>query len=128
MGWWEKVFTTHSPLGDIKNLPIFQHHVNALERYKGTLVSDVIVMEKLAPARPGGSYELEVQKNPEYPFLSYHVSLTASSGEFRLDKPSTHFGEADSRRYYNTAQELLTAVLTLYPQVTSWELVIPAPF
>ncbi len=91
MGWWDKIFMTHSPLSDINNLSIFQHHVIALTSYKGTLVAEVIGMEKLAPARPSGSFDIEVQKNPEYPFLSYHSDLATGSGDFRLIKPSAHF-------------------------------------
>ncbi len=125
MGWWDRVFTTHSPLGDISGLPIFEHHIQTITAYNGTLVSDVMVMEKLAPAKPGGSYDIGSQQNPEYPFLSYQRALGTNPGEFRLNKPSMHFGEADSRRYYNTAQDLLTAVATQYATVSGWVLAIP---
>lgn len=127
MGWWDKIFLTHSPLGDINNLAVFRHYVVALTDYKRTLVADVIDMERLAPARPGGAYDINEQKNPEYPFLSYHPNPSAESGTFRLGKPSTHFVEADSKKYYNTAQDLLTAVATRYIIIGSWGLAIPDP-
>ncbi len=126
IGWWDKMFTTHSPLGDINNLRVFEHHVLTLENYNKTLAADVMGMERLAPARPGGSYDIEVQKNPEYPFLSYQPTPASDPGVFRLDKPSTYFLEADSKRYYNTAQDLLTAVATQYAAIGSWGLALPA--
>lgn len=129
MGWWDKIFTTHSPLSDIdsRNLPFFQPHITTLTSYSGTLITDVKVMEKLSPAKPGGSYDMESQQNPEYPFLSYHPDPATGSGEFRLSKPSTHFGEADSKRHYNTAQDLLTAIAAQYATIGSWGLALPAP-
>jgi hypothetical protein len=76
-------------------------------------VSDVKEMEGLSPAKPGGSYDISSEQNPEYPFLSYQKSFANDQGEFRLSKPSTHFGEAQSKGYYNTAQDLLTPSLGL---------------
>jgi hypothetical protein len=130
MGWWDRVFTTHSPLSDMDNRdkPYFQPHIETFTNHSGTLVTEVKLMEKLSPAKPGGSYEIEAQQNPEYPFLSYHYDPTTNSGEFRLSKPSTHFGEADSRRYYNTAQDLLTAVASQYVTIGNWGLTISSPF
>ena len=113
MGWWEKIF--------------FQHHIEALNDYEGpsttkkTLVTLVKAMENLAPARPGGSYDIEAQQNPEYPFLSFDVA----SSTFVLVKPSTHFRGDDSRKYGNTAQDLLTAITTQYVTVSGWGLTIP---
>jgi len=126
MGWWDKVFMTHSPLGDISSLLIFRHHVVALTGYKRTLVADVIDMERLAPARPGGAYDINEQKNPEYPFLSYHPNPAEDSGAFRLGRPSTHFVQSDSTKYYNTAQDLLTAVASQYVTIGGWGLALPA--
>ena len=127
LGWWDKVFTTHSPLSDINNLSPFDYHVITLAGYNKTLVAEVMVMEKLAPTRPSGVYDIEVQKNPEYPFLSYHPEPTTNSGDFLLSKPSSYFGEADSKKYYNTAQDLLTAVTTQYAVIGSWDIAIPVP-
>ena len=128
MGWWDKVFTTHKPLDDIDNsTSAFQYHVVALAGYNQTLIADVKEMEKLAPAKPGGSYDIGSQQNPEYPFLSYQRASIINPGEFRLNKPSTHFAEADSRGYYNTAQDLLTAVVTQYATIGSWGLVLLGP-
>ena len=127
MGWWDKIFTTHSPLSDMDNFPIFRHHIVTLGGHRATLVVDVKEMEKLAPARPGGSYDIEVQKNPEYPFLSYQSNPATNSGEFHLDKPSEHFKGTDSKRYYNTAQDLLTAAATQYATIGSWAITIPGP-
>ncbi len=127
MGWWDKIFTTHTPLSHINNLAMFSHHIQAITAYSRTLVSDVKKMEGLSPAKPGGSFDISSEQNPEYPFLSYHPNPATNSGEFRLGKPSTHFAEADSRGYFNTAQDLLTAVVVQYPAVGSWGLVLPAP-
>lgn len=121
MGWWDKMFTTHSPLGDISNLPPFDYHLVLLTAYNKTLVQDVKYMEKLSPAKPGGSFDIEAQQNPEYPFLSY----APGSSTFALSKPSTHFAEADSRKYYNTAQDLLTAITTQYATVGDWGIALP---
>ena len=129
MGWWDGIFATHIPLSNIDsrdNKPFFQHHITALTNYKGTLVRAVRELEELAPAKPGGSYDLKSQQNPEYPFLTYQSGTSGQSGAFRLNKPSTHFAEADSRKYYNTAQDLLTAVTTQYATVSGWNLTIPA--
>ncbi len=126
MGWWDRVFTTHSPLGDIEKLIAFQPHVDVLRSYHKTLVADVIAMEKLATTRPGGSYDLDAQKNPEYPFLSYQPASGTEAGGFRLDKPSTYFGEVDSRSYHNTAQDLLTTVAAQYAVIGGWGIAIPA--
>lgn len=117
------MFTTHRPLSDISRLPPFDHHVIALSTERETLVLDVKAMENLAPAKPGGTFDIEAQQNPEYPFLSYE----AKSGAFALSKPSAHFGDADSRKYYNTAQDLLTAVTTQYVTVGGWGLTLPGP-
>lgn len=131
MGWWEKIFLTHSPLSDIDrpDKPFFQHHIETLNDYEGpsttkkTLVTLVKAMENLVPARPGGSYDIEAQQNPEYPFLSFDVA----SSTFVLVKPSTHFREDDSRKYCNTAQDLLTAITTQYVTVGGWALTLPFP-
>lgn len=126
LGWWDKIFTTHSPLTDIKALPIFRHHVVLLEEYRATLIREVVEMESLAPTRPGAkAFDIELEKNPEYPFLSYGVNSATGRGEFRLDPPSAYFKEDHSRKYYNTAQDLLTAVVTQYVVVGGWELAIP---
>ena len=130
MGWWEKIFLTHSPLSDIDrpDKPFFQHHIAALNDYEGpsrtkkTLVTQVKAMENLVPAKPGGSYDVEAQQNPEYPFLSFDVA----AGTFVLVKPSAYFGESDSKKYYNTAQYLLTAVATQYAAVGGWGLTLPS--
>ena len=122
MGWWDKMFITHSPLGDISNLPPFDYHLVLLTAYSKTLVQDVKYMEKLSPAKPGGSFDIEAQQNPEYPFLSY----APGSSTFALTKPSTHFGDADSRKYCNTAQDLLTAITTQYAAIGGWGLTLPA--
>ena len=129
LGWWDKVFTTHSPLSDIdsKNLPFFQPHVTALTRYSGTLVTDVKIMEKLSPAKPGGSYDAEAQQNPEYPFVSYQLDSATGGGAFHLSRPSTHFVEADGKKYYSIAQDLLTAVAAQYTAVGVWGPIIPPP-
>lgn len=127
MGWWDKIFATHNPLSDIDNPNSpFQYHVVTLAGHSGTLISDVKKMEKLSPGRPGGAYRIEEQQNPEYPFLSYHQDATGSN-EFRLSNPSTHFGETDSKRYFNTAQDLLVAVAAQYAMVGGWGMVIPEP-
>jgi len=130
MGWWDGIFATHTPLSTVDNQrdkPFFQHHITALNNYEGplikknTLVTLVKAMEKLVPTKPGGSYDIESQQNPEYPFLSYEPS----SSMFALVKPSTHFGEADSKKYYNTAQSLLTALTTQYAIIGGWGLSLP---
>ena len=125
MGWWERVFLTHTPLTEMNNSPLFRNHILKLASYKATLGAEVMLMESLAPAKPGGSYEIEKQQNPEYPFLSYHQASGTDPGGFRLNKPSTHFGEGNSKRYYNTAQDLLTAVATQYAVIGGWGLAIP---
>lgn len=56
MGWWDKVFTTHSPLSDIDNNIALQYHVVTLANYNRTLINDVKAMEKLSPGRPGGGH------------------------------------------------------------------------
>ena len=109
MGWQDKVFTKHKPLDDINRLPIFEHHVKAITAYSGTLVSDVRKMDGLSPAKPGGSCDISSEQNPKYPFLSYEQASAAGPGQFRLSSPSSHFGEPDSKGYYNMAQDLLTA-------------------
>jgi hypothetical protein len=122
MGWWDKMFTTHSPFSDISRLPPFDSHIVTLTAYSATLVQDVKAMENLVPAKPGGTFDIEAQQNPEYPFLSYE----ARSSAFALNKPATHFAEADSKKYYSAAQDLLTAVATQYATVSGWKLTIPA--
>ncbi len=126
MGWWDKTFVTHSPLTDIKALAIFRHHVATLEEYRSTLLREVVEMESLAPTKPGAkAFDIELEKNPEYPFLSYKVDSVTGSGEFRLDAPSSYFLGPDSQRYFNTAQDLLNAVTTKYPKVRLWNLDLP---
>ncbi len=126
MGWWDKVFTTHSPFTDINSLPMFDHHIKKIATPDKTLGSDIIAMEALAPARPGGAYDIKAQQNPEYPFLSYHKATPAApSDEFRLNKPSTHFGEDESKKNYNIAQKLLTAVAAQYAVIGGWNIAIP---
>lgn len=130
MGWWDDVFATHTPLSKIDNQrdkPFFQHHITALTNHNRTLVWDVKEMEKLVPTKPGGTYDIESQQNPEYPFLTYQSGTSGQQGTFRLNKPSTHFGNADSKKYYNTAQDLLTAVTTQYATVGGWGLTLPIP-
>jgi hypothetical protein len=125
MGWWDGIFATHTPLSNIDNpqKPFFQHHITIINNFnnRGTLVRDVKEMEKLVPTKPRGPYDIESQKNPEYPFLSYEPN----SGMFALVKPSIHFGEADSKKYYNTAQNLLTAVVAQYIIIGGWDSAIP---
>ena len=104
MGWWDKLFTTHRPLDDINRLRIFEHHIKMITAYKATLVSDVKELEGLSPAKPGGSYDISSEQNPEYPFLSYQQASANAPGKFRLSKPSTHFGEPESKGYYNRAR------------------------
>ena len=130
MGWWDKIFLTHSPLSDMdsKDKPYFQPHIETLTNYRDTLVAEVKLMEKLSPAKPGGSYEIETQRNPEYPFLSYQSGSAGQPGKFRMNRPSTHFSEADSKNYYNTAQDLLTAVASQYATIGTWGLAIPSSF
>lgn len=121
MGWWDGIFATHTPLSAIEQKPFFRHHIIAIGDHNPTLVRAVKEMEKLVPTKPGGSYDIESQQNPEYPFLSYEPS----SNIFALVKPSAHFGQADSRKYYNTAQDLLTAIATQYATIGGWGLTIP---
>ncbi len=125
MGWWDGIFGTHTPLSAIEQKPFFRHHITAITIYSATLVWDVKEMEKLAPAKPGGSYDLNSQQNPEYPFLTYQSGTSGQQGTFRLNKPSTHFAEADSKKYYNTAQDLLTAITTQYSVISGWGITIP---
>lgn len=126
LGWWDKIFTTHTPLSDIKAVDFFRHHVNKLESYSRTLVADVEEMERLAPTRPGAQrYQVEREKNPEYPFLSYTAVFSADMGQFRLDTPSSFFTKDDSYKYSNTAQELLNAITTQYTDVAQWQLTLP---
>lgn len=128
LGWWGKTFTTRSPLTDVKGLPIFRHHVVMLEEYRSTLIREVVELEGLAPTRPGAkAFDIELERNPEYPFLSHKVDPATGAGEFRLDPPSSYFVEADSRRYYNTAQDLMMAVAAQYATVGGWGIVIPNP-
>ena len=127
LGWWDKIFTTHSPLTDIKALPTFQSHIKILEGYSRSLIVDVVELESLAPIRPGGNYDINTQKNPEYPFLSFlSFNPVTNTGGFRLDAPSSYFFDADSQKYFNTAQDLLTAITVHYAIVHNWKLVIPA--
>lgn len=129
LGWWDKIFTTHSPLSaisDSRTFPYFQHHIVALSRTDKTLVAEIKKMEKLAPLSPSGPYSLDDQKNPEYPFLSYQPATEDALAEFRLNKPSTHFTQSESQAYYNTAQDLLTAAAAQYPVVGGWGLVLPS--
>lgn len=121
LGWWDKMFITHSPLSDISRLPPFDHHVVTLSNYSQTLVLDMKAMENLVPAKPSGAFDIEAQQNPEYPFLSYE----AKSGTFALNTPSIHFGEPDSKKYYNTAHELLTAITAQYATVGVWGVALP---
>lgn len=126
LGWWDKTFTTHSPLTDVKGLPIFRHHVVMLEEYRSTLIREVVELEGLAPTRPGAkAFDIELERNPEYPFLSYKVDPATGAGEFRLDAPSSYFVEAESQKYFNTAQELLNAVTIKYITVGQWTLSLP---
>ena len=129
MGWWNEIFVTHTPLTNIDNAqkPFFQHHIIAIGNHNPTLVRAVKEMEKLVPAKPGGTYDTESQQNPEYPFLIYRTGSAAQSSGFRLVKPSAHFGEADSRKYCNIAQDLLTAITTQYAVIGGWALTLPAP-
>jgi hypothetical protein len=88
-------------------------------------------MEKLAPVRPGSSknaFDFDVQKNPEYPFLSYHVDPASGSSEFRLQTPSQHFLETASAKYCRIGWDLLTAIKSSYLEVSNWGLTIPASF
>jgi len=82
-------------------------------------------MDGLSPAKPGGSCDISSEQNPEYPFLSYEQASAAGPGQFRLSSPSSHFGEPDSKGYYNTAQDLLTAVAGQYVTISGWGLMIP---
>ncbi len=126
LGWWEKLFTTHSPLTEIKELPIFRHHRTILENHRSTLIREVVELESLAPTRPGArAYDIQHEQNPEYPFLSHTIDNTTRAGSFRLDAPSSYFLEADSKKYFNTAQDLLNAITTQYIDVAQWQLTLP---
>ncbi len=130
LGWWDKIFSTHSPLSTISNpqtFPYFQHHIVALGQKDKTLVAEIKKMEKLAPLSPSGPYSPDDQQNPEYPFLSFQAASDNAPAEFRLNKPSTHFTHSDSQKYYNTTQELLTAVTAQYATVGDWGLAVPPP-
>ena len=125
MGWWDKIFTTHSPMSDINSLPFFRHHVIALGGHSLTLVADIMAMESLAPRSPGkANFDVESAKNPEYPFLSF--DRLPGGGAFQLARPSTYFTASHSKDNYNTAQDLLAAVSSQYPAVASWGLTVPA--
>lgn len=128
MGWWNDIFVTHTPLTSIDNAqkPFFQHHIIAIGNHNPTLVRAVKEMEKLVPTKPGGTYDTESQQNPEYPFLIYQTASVAKPSGFRLVKPSAHFGTAKSKEYYNTAQDLLTAITTQYATIGGWGLTLPA--
>jgi len=83
-------------------------------------------MESLAPTRPGAkAYDIQREKNPEYPFLSYTIDNTTKAGSFRLDAPSSYFTQAHSHKYFNTAQDLLNALTTQYTDVAQWQLTLP---
>ncbi len=128
LGWWDKIFSTHSPLSaisDSRTFPYFQYHIVALGQKDKTLVAEIKKMEKLAPLSPSGPYSLDDQQNPEYPFLSYQTASEGVPAELRLNKPSTHFTQFDSRKYYSTAQDLLTAVAAQYATVGGWGLAVP---
>lgn len=126
LGWWDKTFTTHSPLTDIKALPFFNHYIKTLGEYRLALIEEVVEMESLAPTRPGAkAYDIQREQNPEYPFLSYIIDPVTRDGAFRLDAPSSYFTEAHGRRYFNTAQDLLNAITTQYTDVAQWQLVLP---
>ena len=129
MGWWDGIFATHIPLSNIdhRDKPFFQHHIIAIGNHNPALVRAVKEMEKLVPTKPGGTYDTESQQNPEYPFLIYQTGSAAQPDGFRLVKPSTHFRAANSKEYYNTAQDLLTAITTQYLTIGGWGLTIPEP-
>ncbi len=83
-------------------------------------------MEGLAPTRPGAkAFDIEREKNTEYPFLSYTVDPATQEGGFRLDGPSSYFTASDSHKYFNTAQDLLNAVMSKYTEVGQWQLTLP---
>ena len=66
LGWWDKIFSTHSPLSaisDSRTFPYFQHHIVALGQKDKTLVAEIKKMEKLAPLSPSGPYSFDDQMN-----------------------------------------------------------------
>ncbi len=121
-GWWEKVTTSHSPMGDASAHAVLSQIVT---RFSPRLVSTIKEMERLSPSQLGRkafSGQNQDERNPEYPFVL--VDETGVS----LGKPSSSFVDFQiSENYYEAARELLITAAGQYAVIGGWGLIIPDP-
>ena len=119
-GWWENVTTLHSPVTDAGGHSALNQVVS---RFSASLISLVKEMESLSPSRVGKrafSAQNQEERNPEYPFVLFD-GVTAAWGT-----PAKSFVDPLlSKKYCNTAHELLTAITTQYTAVGGWDLALP---
>jgi hypothetical protein len=128
MGWWERLQQTHRPVTDIKDHPILGHHRDLLERHRFGLVSDVEVLEKLAPGRPDAKkLDEATAANPEYPFFYVERDSTTGVDVPRLIGPGTYFTETVSRGHYLAARDVLLAYQDLNHTNPDWQDPLPGP-
>ncbi len=98
----------------------------ALQQHDPALITAVVALEKLVPSRPDiQKFSAETEANPEYPFFYLEQSTAGAPTTSHLVGPSEYFTETDSRDYYRTAHELLTAYQALYPQIKAWKHRLP---
>ena len=117
-GWWENLFTSHSPLTDASAHVVLKQ---STARLTPGLVAVVKEMERFSPSRLGKkAFNNQEEDNPEYPYVL--VQGTNAS----LGKPSDFFADPqDSHRYYEGARKLLMEITNLYISVAQWELTLP---
>lgn len=134
LGWWERLHLTHSPVTDITNHTLLRRHYDLLESYRAGLPGDVIQLEAFAPERPGaarfvagvaGAGIARVETNPEYPFIEAGVDPATRAPIARLHRPTTFFGEPESRRCFGIARDLISALQSVYAEVAAWSLAAP---
>src|SRR5207244_342536 len=53
LGWWDRLHTTHTPLGDISGHQILRRHADRLQAHQTTLPARIRDLEALAPGRSG---------------------------------------------------------------------------
>ena len=117
-GWWENVTKSHSPVTDASGHPALNRVVS---NFDASVVSLIKEMERLSPSQVGKkAFSNQEERNPEYPFVLFD-GTSVSWGT-----PAKSFVDPLlSRKYYNTAQDLLTAVTAQYATAAGWTLAIP---